>query len=182
MDDVRLPGMVYGHMVRSPYAQRSTQIHLHGEGETTSCVLAIITGEDLAKANLAWMTDALSISKWCWRLARCSFRRRKSRRWSPRMNTLLQTPRNWWKWNTRNFPPLVDPHKATDPSSPILREDREEKSNHIFHWEVGDRTATDKVFQNAAVKASVHAIFSAMPPAPLETCGCVADSTKPQKS
>ena len=73
------------------------------------------------------------------------------------------------------LPVLVDPHKATDPSSPILREDREEKSNHIFHWEVGDKAATDKAFQDAAVKANVHAVFQRCHPAPLETCGCVAD-------
>ena len=25
----------------------------------------------------------------------------------------------------------------------ILRDDRENKTNHIYHWEVGDATATD---------------------------------------
>ena len=70
---------------------------------------------------------------------------------------------------------LVDPHKALDPDAPILREDREEKSNHIFHWEVGDRQATQKTLDGAAVRATVHAVFQRCHPAPLETCGCVAD-------
>jgi aerobic carbon-monoxide dehydrogenase large subunit len=76
------------------------------------------------------------------------------------------------------LPVLVDPKKATDPGTPILREDREEKTNHIFHWEVGDKGATDKSFSSAPVKARVDAVFQRCHPAPLETCGCVADFNK----
>jgi aerobic carbon-monoxide dehydrogenase large subunit len=74
-----------------------------------------------------------------------------------------------------DLPVLVDPHRALDADAPILREDREEKTNHIFHWEVGDRKATDSVLQSAPVKAKVDAFFPRCHPAPLETCGCVAD-------
>ena len=61
------------------------------------------------------------------------------------------------------LPVLVDPHKALDADAPILREDREEKSNHIFHWEVGDAAATDKVLQDAEVKAKRARGLSALP-------------------
>ncbi|MBV8276459.1 MAG: carbon monoxide dehydrogenase, partial [Verrucomicrobia bacterium] len=55
IDDVQLPGMIYGHMVRSPYAHaRITAIRTE-EAKKLPGVLAVITGEDLAKANLAWM-------------------------------------------------------------------------------------------------------------------------------
>jgi carbon-monoxide dehydrogenase large subunit len=73
------------------------------------------------------------------------------------------------------LPVLVDPHRALDPAAPILREDREEKTNHIFHWEVGDKEATEKAFQSAPVKTTLDAVFQRCHPAPLETCGCVAD-------
>jgi carbon-monoxide dehydrogenase large subunit len=74
-----------------------------------------------------------------------------------------------------DLPVLVDPHRALDADAPILREDREEKTNHIFHWEVGDRKATESVLQSAPVKAKLDAFFPRCHPAPLETCGCVAD-------
>jgi carbon-monoxide dehydrogenase large subunit len=74
-----------------------------------------------------------------------------------------------------DLPVLVDPHRALDADAPILREDREEKTNHIFHWEVGDRKATDSVLQSAPVRAKLDAFFQRCHPAPLETCGCVAD-------
>ncbi|MBV8416258.1 MAG: carbon-monoxide dehydrogenase large subunit, partial [Verrucomicrobia bacterium] len=74
-----------------------------------------------------------------------------------------------------DLPVLVDPHRALDADAPVLREDREEKTNHIFHWEVGDQKATERVFQSAPVKAGLDAFFQRCHPAPLETCGCVAD-------
>src|SRR5258708_34039257 len=73
------------------------------------------------------------------------------------------------------LPVLVSPHKSTDSDATILREDREEKSNHIFHWEVGDRDATEQKMKSAPVTAKLKAFFPRCHPAPLETCGCVMD-------
>ena len=55
VDDVRLPGMVYGQMVRSPYAHARLKSINTEKAKALPGVLAVITGEDLAKANLAWM-------------------------------------------------------------------------------------------------------------------------------
>src|SRR5262245_8960510 len=55
VDDISLPRMVYGQLVRSPYAHaRIRNINL-AKAKAVPGVLAIVTGEDLAKANLAWM-------------------------------------------------------------------------------------------------------------------------------
>src|SRR6185369_262145 len=45
-------------------------------------------------------------------------------------------------------------------------------------WEAGDKAATDKAFKEAAVVSSVNALSPRCHPAPLETCGCVADFNK----
>jgi Aldehyde oxidase and xanthine dehydrogenase, a/b hammerhead domain len=55
VDDVQLPDMVYGHMVRSPYAHARLKGVNTEKAKQLPGVLAVITGEDLAKANLAWM-------------------------------------------------------------------------------------------------------------------------------
>ena len=55
VDDVHLPRMVYGHVVRSPYAHaRLIGINVENAMKLPG-VLAVITGADLAKAGLAWM-------------------------------------------------------------------------------------------------------------------------------
>jgi len=178
VDDVHLPGMVYGYMVRSPYAHARLKSVNTEKAKQLPGVLAIITGEDLAKANLAWMPTlffdkqmVLATGKVLFQSQEVAFVVAEDQYTAADAAELVDV-------EYEELPVLVDPHKATDPDAPILREDREEKSNHIFHWEVGDRAATDKDFQDSPVKATVHAIAQRCHPAPLETCGCVADYNK----
>jgi aerobic carbon-monoxide dehydrogenase large subunit len=175
VDDVHLPDMVHAQMVRSPYAHARLKSINTEKAKQLPGVLAVITGEDLAKANLAWMPTlffdkqmVLATGKVLFQSQEVAFVVAEDRYTAADAAELVEV-------EYEELPVLVDPHKATDPTSPILREDREEKSNHIFHWEVGDKSATDKAFQDAAVKANVHAVFQRCHPAPLETCGCVAD-------
>jgi len=175
VDDVHLPGMVYGHMVRSPYAHARLKSINTAEALKLPGVLAVITGEDLAKAGLAWMPTlfhdkqmVLATGKVLFQSQEVAFVVAEDRYVAADAAELVEV-------EYEELPVLVDPHKARDPGAPILREDREEKSNHIFHWEVGDRAASDKVFSESAVTARVDAVFQRCHPAPLETCGCVAD-------
>src|SRR6201982_3645286 len=178
VDDVALPDMVYGHMVRSPYAHARLKSINTEKAKQLPGVLAVITGEDLAKANLAWMPTlffdkqmVLATGKVLFQSQEVAFVVAEDQYTAADAAELVEV-------EYEELPVLVDPHKATDPDAPILREEREEKSNHIFHWEVGDRAATDKDFQDSPVKATVHAISQRCHPAPLETCGCVADYNK----
>src|ERR671930_1919880 len=60
VDDIRLPGMVYLDIVRSPYAHaRITNINAEAALALPG-VLAVITGKDLEAAGLAWMPTLMS--------------------------------------------------------------------------------------------------------------------------
>jgi len=175
VDDVHLPRMVYGHVVRSPYAHaRLKSINIENAMKLPG-VLAVITGADLAKANLAWMPTlfhdkqmVLATDKVLFQAQEVAFVVAEDRYTAADAAELVEV-------DYEELPVLVDPHKALDSGAPILREDREEKSNHIFHWEVGDKQATQKTMDGAPVRARVDAVFQRCHPAPLETCGCVAD-------
>ncbi len=178
VDDVNLPGMVFGHMVRSPFAHARIKSVNTEKAKALPGVLAIITGEDLAKAGLAWMPTlsgdkqmVLATGKVLFQAQEVAFVVAEDRYIAADAAELVEV-------DYEELPVLVDPKKATDPGTPILREDREEKTNHIFHWEVGDKQNTDKIFSGAPVKARVDALFQRCHPAPLETCGCVADFNK----
>jgi carbon-monoxide dehydrogenase large subunit len=69
----------------------------------------------------------------------------------------------------------VDPFRALEPDAPVLREDREQKTNHIWHWEVGDREATEEALRRSDVVIRERIRFQRVHPAPLEPCGCIAD-------
>ncbi len=72
------------------------------------------------------------------------------------------------------LPPVVDPFEALK-AEVIVRDDKETKTNHIWHWEAGDAAATDKVFAEAAtvVRQSMH--IPRIHVASIETCGMVAN-------
>ncbi len=59
VDDVQLPEMVYGHMVRSPYAHARLKSVNTEKAKQLPGVLAVITGEDLAKVKPCLDADPL---------------------------------------------------------------------------------------------------------------------------
>jgi carbon-monoxide dehydrogenase large subunit len=62
------------------------------------------------------------------------------------------------------------------PDAPVLRTDKEGKTdNKIWHWEVGDRADTDRVFEEADVTVKEDIYIPRIHVASIETCGCVAD-------
>jgi carbon-monoxide dehydrogenase large subunit len=79
------------------------------------------------------------------------------------------------------LPPVIDVRKALEADAPVIRDDLEGKTdNHIFDWEAGDAAATEAVFADAAssedgVVVTQDMVYPRMHPAPMETCGCVAD-------
>jgi carbon-monoxide dehydrogenase large subunit len=175
VEDVHLPEMVYGQMVRSPYAHARIKAIRTEEARKVPGVLAVITGQDLEKAGLSWMPTlfhdkqmVLATGKVLFQSQEVAFVVAEDRYTAADAAELVEV-------DYEDLPVLVDPHRALDADAPILRDDREEKTNHIFHWEVGDRKATDSVLQSAPVKAKLDAFFQRCHPAPLETCGCVAD-------
>jgi carbon-monoxide dehydrogenase large subunit len=175
VDDVRLPEMVYGQMIRSPYAHARIVAIRTEEAKKLPGVLAVITGQDLEKAGLAWMPTlfhdrqmVLATGKVLFQSQEVAFVVAEDRYTAADAAELIEV-------EYEDLPVLVDPHRALDADAPILRDDREEKTNHIFHWEVGDKRATDQELQKAPIRAKVDAVFQRCHPAPLETCGCVAD-------
>ena len=62
------------------------------------------------------------------------------------------------------------------PTRSILRDDREQKTNHIYHWEVGDRADDGRRARRrrrSSIKQRIG--FQRCHPAPLEPCGVIAD-------
>src|SRR5258708_31277327 len=75
---------------------------------------------------------------------------------------------------------VIDAKKACDPGMPLLRPDKKDRqpTNQIYHWETGDRAGTDAAFTEAeanGVGIRQDMYVPRIHPAPIETCGCVAD-------
>src|SRR5262249_26552882 len=58
----------------------------------------------------------------------------------------------------------------------VIRDDKEgQDSNLVYEWESGDPAATDAAFAKADRVVALETHYPRSHPAPLETCGCLAD-------
>ena len=175
IDDIVLPGMLYMCLVRSPYAHARIKSIDTSAAKEAPGVKLVITGEDLAAMNLAWMPTMAGDQQMVLATGKVLFQYQEVAAVVAETREQAEDAAQLIDVEYEPLPVVVDPFKALEPDAPILREDREKKSNHIWHWESGDREATEELFRTAPVVVKQDVRFPRVHPAPLEPCGCIAD-------
>src|SRR2546427_170625 len=176
VDDIQLPGMVHRDIVRSAFAHAKIKSIDASKALKIPGVLAVITGETLAKYNLHWRPHHM----WATHMV---LRAEKVRYQAQEVAAVIATDRyiaadgvEAVEVDYEPLPVVVDPVKALDPGAPVLRTDKKDKKdNRIFHWQAGDRAATGKAFAEADVVVAQDMYIPRIHVASIETCGCVAD-------
>ena len=188
VDDVRLPGMLHGDFVRSPYGHARIKSIDVSKAKALPGVHAVLTANDLKPLNLHYMPTlagdvqaVLADEKVLFRNQEVAFVIADDRYIAADAVDLIEV-------EYEALPPLVDPFQAMQPDAPILREDIKDKltgahgerrhPNHIFTWEVGDKTAADEAFAQAEVTVKELVSYQRVHPCPLETCACIGDFDK----
>lgn len=175
-DDLQLPGMLHLAILRSPVAHaRITHIDVTA-AEAHPKVKAVVTGADLAKRGLAWMTTladdvqaVLATDKVRYQGQEVAFVVAEDHYSARDALELIFVDYDM-------LDPVIDLRTALDPGAPVVRDEIEGKAdNHGFDWETGDAAATSAVFKDAEVTVTQDLVFPRVHPAPMETCGAVAD-------
>ena len=175
-DDVRLPGMLHGAILRSPIAHARIVSIDTTAAEAHPRVKAVITGQTLEGRGLAWMPTlsqdvqaVLATDKVRFQGQEVAFVVAEDRYSARDALELINV-------DYEPLPVVVDARTALDPGAPVIRDDLAgQQDNHIFDWEAGDQAATDAVFAGAGVVVAQDMLYPRSHPAPLETCGAVAD-------
>jgi carbon-monoxide dehydrogenase large subunit len=172
IDDIKLPGMLYLDIVRSPYAHAKIVNIDSSKAKEIPGVLAVITGKDLDQYKLAWMPTLMSDKQMVLPIDTVKYQAQE-------VAAVLATDRYIAadgvaavEVEYEPLPVVVDPFKALEPGATKVRDDKE--SNHIWHWEVGDKAATNKAFENAEVVVKEDIYIPRIHVCSIETCGCVA--------
>ena len=175
VDDVKLPGMLYLDLVRSPLAHAKIKRINTEKALAVPGVAAVITGETLAQYNLHWMPTLMSDTQMVLPVEKVMHQ-------SQEVAAVVATDRyaaadgvEAVEVEYEPLPVVIDPRKALEPGAPVLRTDKEGKTdNHIWHWEVGDKAATDRAFQEAEVTVRQDMYLPRIMTSAIETRGCVA--------
>ncbi|MCG8347420.1 MAG: carbon-monoxide dehydrogenase large subunit [Chloroflexales bacterium] len=175
VDDVKLPNMVYMDIVRSPYAHATINKIDAAAALALPGVLAVITGKDLDTAGLAWMPTLMGDTQMVLPVDRVVY-------YAQEVAAVIAEDRYTAadailavEVDYEPIAPVLDPFKALQPESPLVRPDRAQKTNHIWDWEAGDKHATDQAFAEADVVIKQDLHIPRIHVASIETCGCVAD-------
>ena len=188
VDDVKLPGMVFGDFVRSPYGHARIGGIDKEAALAAPGVLAVLTAEDLKPLNLHYMPTlagdvqaVLADEKVLFQGQEVAFVVADDRYAAADAVELVEV-------EYEELPALTDANRSMDEDAPVLREDIADKAegahgprrhpNHVFTWEAGDRAATEQALAGAEVVAEELIVYQRVHPCPLETCGCVASMDK----
>ncbi|MEW2331418.1 aerobic carbon-monoxide dehydrogenase large subunit [Micromonospora chersina] len=176
VDDVQLPGMLHLAILRAPVAHARILGIDTSAAEASPGVKAVVTGAMLAEQNLAWMPTlsndvqaVLATDKVRFQGQEVAFVVADDRYAARDALELIDVEYDV-------LDPVVDARRALEPGAPLIRDDLEGKTNnHCFDWETGDEAATEAVFGRADVVVSQDIVYPRVHPAPMETCGAVAD-------
>src|SRR5918912_4259916 len=136
VDDLKLPGMLHGAVLRSPVAHaRIVSIDISAALQHPK-VHAVITGKDLEAQGLAWMptlsadTQAvLATDKVRFQGQEVAFVVADDRYDARDALELIDV-------EYEPLQPVIDARRALDPDAPLIRDDKEgQTTNHIFDWE-----------------------------------------------
>ena len=161
VDDIKLPGMLFGAVVRSPYAHARIKGIDKSKALAIPGVVAVLVADDLKPVKLDWMPTlgsdvqaVLADKKVCFQYQEVAFVIATDRYIAADGAAAVEV-------EYEELPAIVDPHKSMDKDAVIIREDIADKTevghgprthpNHIFTWEAGDKAKADFAFANAAV-------------------------------
>jgi aerobic carbon-monoxide dehydrogenase large subunit len=168
--------MLHSALLRSPYA------HARINSVDTSAALelpgvhAVITGNDLAEQGLAWMPTLAGDTQAVLATDKVRFQGQEVAFVVADSTYIAQDALELIDVDYEPLDPVIDSRKALDEGVPVIRDDKEGKEdNSIFFWDAGDKEATGEAFEEAEVKVRQEMYYPRIHPAPMETCGAVAD-------
>jgi len=176
VDDLQLPGMLHLAILRAPMAHAKILSIDTSVAQAHPKVKLVVTGAMLAEKGLAWMPTlsndvqaVLATDKVRFQGQEVAFVVAEDRYAARDALELIDV-------EYEILPPVIDVRKALEPDAPVIRTDLEGKTdNHCFDWETGDAAATQAVFDKADVVVTEDIVYPRVHPAPMETCGSVAD-------
>jgi aerobic carbon-monoxide dehydrogenase large subunit len=176
VDDVKLPGMLHMAILRSPMAHATIRSIDTSRASAVPGVVAVVTGELMAQHNLAWMPTLSYDTQAVLATDKVRFQGQEVAAVIAEDPYIAKDALELIDVDYDAIEPLITPQRALEADAPIIRTDKEGATdNHIYHWESGDKEATDKAFAEADTVVSLDTFYPRSHPSPLETCGCVAD-------
>ncbi len=144
-----LPGMLHMALVRSTYPHAEIVSIDISNALKVPGVKAVITGKDLEAAGLGWLPTFHGFDKqMVLAIGKVLFQYQEVAAVFAETRAAAVDGAEAVEVEYRPLPVVADPFAAKK-DEVILRPDRESKTNHIYHWEVGNKEARRRRWREA---------------------------------
>jgi len=176
LDDHELPNMLHMAILRSPHAHARINSIDTAAASAMPGVIAVVTGEVMAQHKLAWMPTLSGDTQAVLATDKVRFQGQEVAAVIAETLYQAEDARDTIQVDYDVLPAVISPDGAKSASAPLIRDEKQgQKDNHIYHWESGDQAATQAAMAKAHRVIRLHTFYPRCHPAPLETCGCIAD-------
>jgi carbon-monoxide dehydrogenase large subunit len=176
LDDFVLPDMLHMAILRSPHAHARINSIDTGAASAMPGVIAVVTGELMAQHKLAWMPTLSGDTQAVLATDKVRFQGQEVAAVIAETKYQAEDARDAILVDYDVLPAVISPEGAKATDAPVIRDEKDgQKDNHIYHWESGNQATTQAAFANAHKVVRLHTFYPRCHPAPLETCGCIAD-------
>ena len=176
LDDMELPNMLHMAILRSPHAHaRIKSIDTAAAGAMPG-VIAVVTGELMAQHKLAWMPTLSGDTQAVLATDKVRFQGQEVAAVIAETKYQAEDARDAIVVDYEVLQAVTSPQQSKEAGTVLIRDDKDgQKDNHIYHWESGNQATTQAAFAKADKVVRLHTFYPRCHPAPLETCGCIAD-------
>src|SRR5881409_3278187 len=176
LDDIELPAMLHMVILRSPHAHARINSVDTAAASAMPGVIAVVTAELMAQHKLAWMPTLSYDTQAVLATDKVRFQGQEVAAVVAETKAQAEDARDAIIVEYDVLPAVISPQQAKEADAVLIRDDKEnQKDNHIYHWEAGDQATTQAAFAKADKVVRLHTFYPRCHPAPLETCGCIAD-------
>src|SRR5574338_413252 len=175
-DDITLPGMLHMEILRSPYAHARLKSIDTSAAAALPGVVAVVTGELMAQHNLAWMPTLSGDTQAVLVTDKVRYQGQEVACVVAESPYVAKDALELIEVAYEPLEAVTSPQQSSSEGAPLIRDEKEgQADNHVYHWEAGDKDATDRAFAEADQVVSLDTFYPRCHPAPLECCGCIAD-------
>ena len=155
LDDIALPSMMHGAVLRSPLAHARIARSTRRPRWPTRSVHAVLTGADLERQGMAWMPTLSHDRQAVLATDKVRFQGQEVAFVVADDHYSARDALELIDVEYEPLPVLVDPRRALDDDAPLIRDDEPGRvDNHVFDWEAGDRAACRRAFEAAESSSS----------------------------
>ena len=175
IDDINLPGQLYMALVHSPYPHANILGIDSSAAMQIPGVVAVVTAKELTAHGVGRLPTfhgfdtqmVLADGKVLYQHQEVAAVYAETREAAYDAAELVEV-------DYEPLPAVVTPQQAKTDQT-IIRADREQQTNHIFNWSVGEQERTEQALAASDHVVKQHIVYQRVHAAPLEPCGCVAN-------